>query len=112
MLRASVEPGQTGLGRRIGAVALAVALFLASPLIAVAHAAAQPVTAGDRMRAVFVAPDRKIDTMHQAVSTATTPIPPQELQSTSEPAPPKQAVTSADGPRLWVRRRPKPLGRR
>ena len=105
MLRASAEPGQRGLGRRIGAVALALALFVASPLMAVAHAAAQPITAGDWMRAIFVAPDRKIDTMHQGVTAATTPMPPQELQSTNEPAPPKPAVTGADGPRLWVRRR-------
>lgn len=97
--------------RRVRALLAATVLFLALPITAVAPGAAAPVTAGDVMRTIYLAPDRKIDTSQKGVAVA--PAPPIEnaqVQRSSEPAPPVKTVAPAElptflAPRESVRKR-------
>jgi hypothetical protein len=82
----------------------AICLFLGAPMMAVASAAAHPVSLGDWMRTIFASASRKIDPAQKGVGVAPPPIPAQQLQPSSEPAAPKQPATSMEGPRFWVDR--------
>jgi hypothetical protein len=96
------RPGTTR--PRLAALVLAVALFLASPIAAVESAAAQPVTLGDWLRMTFVTMGCKTDPSEKGLGVAPPPAPPPALQTSSEPAPPKDPATTVQVPRFWFRR--------
>jgi hypothetical protein len=95
----------------------AILLFLALPLTATAAATATPLTRGEVKRAIFIAPDRKIDVSQKGIAVAPPPAQPSQLQSYSQPTAPTKPVASAPPVRLWVwreggrKRRLKPSSR-
>jgi hypothetical protein len=105
-----------GILRRVagqaGAMAMVAILLLALPTITTAGALAEPITAGDWMRILFDAPDRKMDPSQKGVAVAAPPIPPPQIQTSSEPAPPKEPVSQTQTPRLWFRGDRSRTGRR
>jgi hypothetical protein len=106
---ASQEAAPPSRARRSGALIMAVFLFIATPLMAVASAAAEPRTPGEWMSSLFGTWSREVDPTQKGLSAVVPHIPPQQLQSTSEPAPPKAPPSRAEPPRLWL---PKPSLRR
>jgi hypothetical protein len=87
---------------RAGALLAAIALFVATPMMAVASAASEPVSLGDWMNAIFGA-HRPIDPAQKGIGGTPPPAPIPQVQTSSEPAPP-QPLASAPVPRLWIRR--------
>jgi hypothetical protein len=96
--------GRHTIGLRGGALLVALALFLASPFLAVASAAAEPISLGEWMSAIFATADRKVDPSQQGIGGTAPPPPAPVVQSSGEPAPPQQPLASAEVVRLWVRR--------
>jgi hypothetical protein len=91
--------------RRARALLAAIVLFVALPFTAVAPGAAAPMTVGEAMRAIYLAPDRKIDPSQKGVAVALAPpIENAQVQSSSEPAPPVKTVTPAEPPTFLVPR--------
>jgi hypothetical protein len=90
--------------RRGGALVLAIVLFVAAPMMSVASAAAEPLTIGEWLSVTFGSLSAKVDPAQKGVGIAAPPAPPPQLQSTSEPAPPKAPAASTAVPRLWVQR--------
>jgi hypothetical protein len=88
----------------MGALALAVALFLSGPMMAVARAAARPLDYADMMRAIHVTLGRKIDPTEKGLFAAPPPLPTEVLNTTSEPTEPQKAPAPWDPPRLWTSR--------
>jgi hypothetical protein len=97
--RSASEPFWARRGR---ALLAAVLLFLALPMNATATAVAAPMTPGEMLRAIFVAPDRKIDVSHKGIAIAPPPMQTSELQSSSQPVRPAEPVANASGPRFWL----------
>jgi hypothetical protein len=79
-------------------------LMLALPTITTAGLDAQPLTMGEWMRILFVTPDRELDASQKGVAIAPPPLPAPQVQTSSDPAPPKEPVNrAAQSPRLWFR---------
>jgi hypothetical protein len=83
---------------------VAVAFFLALPMTVISAAEAEPVTVGDWMRTIFATPGRKIDTGQKGIAVASPPAPPPTVQTSSEPAPPKEPVARTQVPRFFLPR--------
>jgi hypothetical protein len=83
------------------AVLMVLALLFALPITATARGEAAPMTRGELMRILHVAPFRKFDPTQAGVAASPPPVLPPALQSSSEPAPPKEPVTRPQVPRLW-----------
>jgi hypothetical protein len=88
--------------RRLGALLLAIIFFVALPITVTTAAEAQPVTLGDWMRAIFLAPDRKFDPSQKGMALPPRPVAEPLVQTSSEPAPPKEPVAQTQVPRFWV----------
>jgi hypothetical protein len=93
---------RVGLRPRLTALLMVVALLLVQPLTATAAGEAQPVTLGEWMRIIFVAPERQIDPSQKGVAVALATPPPPVVQTSSEPAPAKEPVVRATPPRFWL----------
>jgi hypothetical protein len=105
MRHVPAEEQRTSRSLRAAAVVAALALFLAAPLMSVASAAAQPISLGEWMSAIFATVDRKIDPSEKGIAFAPPPVPTQQVQASSEPAPARPQATPPV-PRLWIRREP------
>jgi len=90
--------------RRGGAFILAIILFVAAPMMSVASAASEPLTVGEWLSVTFGSLSQKVDPTQKGVGAVAPPAPPPQLQSTSEPAPPKAPAASTAVPRLWIQR--------
>jgi hypothetical protein len=91
--------------RRVRAMLAAILLFLALPMTAVAPGAAAPVTAGEVMRALYLAPDRKIDVSQKGVAAAPPPaMETVQIQRSTEPAAPVKTAAPAELPMFLVPR--------
>jgi len=88
--------------RRGRALLAAILFLLAIPMTSTAAARAAPMSAGDVMRTLYLAPDRKIDASQKGVAVAAPPPPPAEVQTASQPAPPTRPVADSPGPRVWL----------
>jgi hypothetical protein len=91
--------------RRGGAFLLAIVLFVAAPMMSVASAASEPITVGEWMSAIFGTWSKKVDPAQKGLGVAGPLVPPPQLQSSSEPAPPKAPPATAGVPRQWLDRR-------
>ncbi len=94
------------------AVTMVIALLLALPISATARGEAVPMTRGELMRIIHVAPFRKVDATQAGVAAAGAPVMPPVVQTSSEPAPPREPVNRTDVPRLWFRGEGRRVGRR
>jgi hypothetical protein len=79
-----------------GRALLAIATVLLALPIAATAGAAEPVTIGEWMRAIFVTPDREIDTSQEGVAAAPAPLPAPTAQASTQPTPPRAPVARAD----------------
>jgi hypothetical protein len=103
--------GRAGWRRRGGTLLAAIVLFVAAPMMAAARAAAQPISLGEWMSAIFASAHRKIDPSEKGLVAGPPPAPPPLVQSTSEPAPPRAPAAEMPVPRLWGLRPARTKGR-
>jgi hypothetical protein len=94
------------------ALLVALSLILALPITATARGEAAPVTLGDWMRNIHVSSDREIDLTQDGLAAAAPPAPMPAVQTSSEPAAPKEPVTRNQVPRLWFSGKPQTLRKR
>jgi hypothetical protein len=83
---------------------MALILFVAAPMMAVSSAAAEPLTLGQWMSAIFSTWSKKVDTAQQGIAAAAPPAPLPQLQASSEPAAPKAPPATSAVPRFWIQR--------